>query len=325
MGLRPAVTDRPLVPLGISHDVDLSGMTPGQRQRHHTQELRSIAFYRGKDGADAYRKRHPDAQSIRLNLNALAYAPKPTGYGAAVESMVSHWFDSDTALAATNKADVERLNARLETDRFDPGSHFSKPMSPALRKRVAAIYERRGATLSPSVKTLSAAKRAVRAFKAGSLPGAMAIGSVGRRTGDALAIGQRTFPIVRHGDRDCIRVTAGGKTQRVTLDIIEAILSGLPDGVGGEVSPLTTTCSIAEVVHGPEIASDDALADTICGRNCPQPEPIRKSAADVVHGPTDPSPPSLSDRIRALRAPPALPGPIVPADRDPLEIITDDT
>lgn len=311
------------MPEGVSHEVDLSGMTPGQRQRHHTQELRRIAFYQGKEGADAYRLRHPEARTILVNLNALAYAPKPAGYSEAIVSMVDQWFDSDTALAASNKADVERLNARLETDRFDPGSHFSKPMPPALRKKVAAIFERRGATLPPAAKSLSTAKRAVRTFNAGKLPAAKPFCDLGSRTGDTLAIGQRTFPIVRHGGRECIRVTAKGKTQRIALDIVEAILLGLPDGIGEGNSALTTACSIAELVHGPEIPPADPLAGTICGRTCPAPEPTEKSAADIVPGPAEP--PSLSDRIRALRAPPAPTCTAGPADRDPLEIATDDT
>lgn len=322
MGLLSPVTDEPLVPEGVSHDADLSGMTPGQRQRHHTRQLGQIAFYDGKNGVDAYKQRHPEAGQHRVNLNAIAYVPKPSGYSDAVANMVGHWFDSDTALAATNKADVHRLNARLETDRFDPGSHFSKPMPPALRKRVATIFEQRGATLPPSVKSLSAVRRAVRAFKAGSLSTARAFGSVGSRTGDTLAIGRRTFPIVRHGDHECIRVTAGGKTQRIALDIVEAILSGLPDEIGGGNSAPIIIYNIADVVHGPEIAQAAPLAETICGRTCPAPEPLENSAADVVHGPA--SPPSLADRIRALRAVPALPSPAVAADRDPLEITTDD-
>lgn len=296
-------------------------MTPGERRKHHTQELRRVAFFQGKEGADAYRLRHPEARSILVNVNTLAYSPKPSGYADVVASMAELWFDSDTALAATNKADVERLNARLGTDRFDPGSHFSKPMPPALRKRLTAIFERRGATLPPSAKSLSAAKLAVRAFKAGVLPTAKPFGGIGSRTDDTLAIGQRTFPIVRHGNRDCIRVTAGGTTQRIALDIVEAILSGLPGGIGGGNSALTTACSIADVVHGAEIAPTDPLADIICGRTCPAPEPLNKSAADVVHGPDDP--PSLSDRIRALRASPAPTCPAAPADCDPLDLFPD--
>lgn len=286
MGLRAYVTDSPLVPKGVSHGADLSGMTPGERQRHHTQQLRQVAFYEGKTGVDAYKERHPEAARLRVNLTALAYAQKPSGYGDAIVSMVEQWFDSDTALAATNKADVDRLNARLGSDRFDPGSHFSKPMSPALRKRIAALFEQRGTTLPPTVKSLSAAKKAVRAVRAGSVPAATPFAGIGSRTDDTLTIGQRTFPLVRHGAHDCIRVTAGGKTQRIPLDIVAVVLSGLADGMGGEQPALTTTCSIAELVQTPETAPVDPLDDTICGRTCPAAAPVEPSAAELVQTPS---------------------------------------
>ncbi|WP_039573572.1 hypothetical protein [Sphingopyxis fribergensis] len=313
------MTDRPLLPKGISHDADLSGMTPGDRQRHHTQQLRQVAFYKGKSGVDAYKEQHPEAARLRVNLTALAYAQKPAGYGDAIVNMVGQWFDSDTALAATNKADVERLNDRLEAGRFDPSSHFSKPMSPTLRKRIAALFEQRGATLPPTCKSPSAVKRAVRIARGGSILAATPFAGIGSRTSDTLTIGQRTFAIARHGAHDCIRVTAEGKTQRVSLAVVEVILSGLSEG-GGQPA-LTTTCSIAELVQTPEIDPPDPLADTICGRTCPASEAIESSAADLVQMP---EPPTLSDRIRALAAERDAPIPLPFTGRDPLEITTDD-
>ena len=264
MGLLPAVTDRPLVPAGISHDVDLSGMTQGQRQRHHTRQLGRIAFYDGKNGVDAYKQRHPEAGQHRVNLNALAYVQKPPGYSDAIANMVGHWFDSDTALAATNGSDVDRLNARLGTDRFDRRNHFSKPLPPAVRKQLASIFQRRGAALPSSAKTMSAVRQAVRSFKAGSRPSAEAFGKVGTRAGDTLSIGSRAFTVSRNGNRECIWIT-GDKRRRVYLDDILAI-ADLLDGEDG-CSPYPVYNTVRDRHYLPETADPAPVTEDVSRRS----------------------------------------------------------
>ncbi|WP_137753225.1 hypothetical protein [Sphingopyxis sp. L1A2A] len=96
-------------------------MTPGDRRKHHTQELRRVAFFQGKEGADAYRLRHPEARSILVNVNTLAYSPKPSGYADVVASMAELWFDSDTAADSDDPAQGYRHDHAHRSDLIPRG------------------------------------------------------------------------------------------------------------------------------------------------------------------------------------------------------------
>ena len=266
MGICTAMTDhKTLVPDGISHELDLSGMKPEQRQKHHAEQMRVIGFYQGKDGIDDYRRRHPDAKAL-VELKSLAYLPKPSGYPDALASMIDCWFVSDLALSATNGADVARLNAKLQTDRFNTGNHFSKPLSASILKKLSAVFEQHGASLPATAKTMSAVRKAVRAFKAGDNINAKPFGTVGTRNGDTLIIGGHSYKVSRNGTRECIRLTVGGNKRRLYLDDILAVAGLLAGGEPGNPSNYLLHSNIGERAYSSEIASEPDPLDNISGR-----------------------------------------------------------
>ncbi|WP_033075486.1 hypothetical protein [Sphingopyxis sp. MWB1] len=284
-------TDTGLVPEGIGHDPDLSGMTAPERRKHHTQELRGIAKWQGLDGVKAYKARWPEAADIRVDSEPRAYAPKPAGYKAAIMAMVGLWFDSNVALAASNRDDVRRLNAKLGAT-FDPDRFLSRPLSPSLLQAIAGEFERRGKHLDTAkAKSLSQVRQAVRSAKAKAAPEGKPFAGIGTRTAKALTIGQRTFAIETHKGRECVRVSTGGARQRIYLDFVQELLAGLPQGEARE-GPLPTILQYT----GELAPSDepDPLADI-------PPTPGTNSHNNPTLSPGELAP-SLSDKVRSLKA-----------------------
>lgn len=317
-----------LVPKEISHEIDLSVLTPDQRQAHHIRALRQAGFLHGATGQAEYRRQHPEAAHLRGNVNALAYAPKPQGYDAAIIDTVQRWLDGGSAVAETNRADVERLNVRLETTRFDPRNHFSKPLSPALRAKVQELFAQRGAPIDATGLTMAKAKQAARAFTATGQPDAQPFGTVGTRIGDTLTIGGRSFTVGRHGNRECISVTADGGTQRVFLSTVAAICAGLQGGaVAGETSDYLLRSRTGELCRDAKSGDRDRAAPTrriLPTDTPPVAAPLNgRTLPDAA--PIDPEPLTLSEKIRRLSA--ILPGnapagdvPALPDGVDPLEL-----
>jgi hypothetical protein len=232
-------TDTGLVPEGVSHGPDLTGMTAPERRKHHTQELRGIAKWQGLDGVRAYKAQWPEAADIRVDSEPRAYSPKPAGYKAAIMAMVGLWFDSNVALAASNRDDVGRLNAKLGAN-FDPDRFLSRPLPPSLLQAIAGEFERRGKHLDiAKAKSLSQVRQAVRSAKTKAAPEGKPFAGIGTRTAMALTIGQRTFAIETHKGRECVRVSTGGTRQRIYLDAVQELLAGLSQGEAGE-APLPT-------------------------------------------------------------------------------------
>lgn len=303
MGLLPAVTDRPLVPAGISHDVDLSGMTQGQRQRHHTQELRRIAKWQGIEGANAYKERHPEAAHILIGSQPRAYVAKPAGYRAAIMDLVALWFDSDGALAASNRDDVARLNAKLGTE-FDPDRFFSRALSPSILNGIADLFDRQGAYLDHAkVKSMSQVRQAVRSIKSGSIPEGRPFAGIGIRTDRTLTLGGRTFRVESHKGRECVRVSSGGARHRIALDGLAELLAGLAVPRSGESSPPSICIYTGELAPSAENAPS-ARERTPMGASSHSDSHISENGNwPLSHFPTESScDPSLSDRLAALRA-----------------------
>lgn len=305
-------TEKSLVPQGISHDIDLSKMNYNDRMKHHTKQLRTILFLHGIEGARAYKEKYPEAKSIWIDIKTNASQPKPKGYAAALLNIVDGWLQSDTALTATNRADVERLNSKLETDRFNPSTHFSKPLSPPIRNKIAAIMEAHGARLPASAESMSAVRKAIQAFKANGQSEAQPFAAIGSRTGDSITLGNRKFRIEDYRGRACIRVTTGGVTQRLYLETIEALLSGFSESQPGDNLSSSIVYTIGELVSAPK---SDAVTVNLDN-------PETSSPGDIdLPTPADEPAPSLYDRIARLAANNRA-APIMPADngRDILEL-----
>lgn len=322
-----------LVPDGISHSPNLATLTPEQRRAHHTQRLRSIAFQQGLDGVSAYVAAHPDAEAIRVSVNALAYAPKPKGYDAAILDTVTRWLSSPTALSQSNSADVGRLNNRLGTTRFNPANHFSKPLSAALLAKVRGICAEHGAAL-PQAKgiTMARIKQCIRTAKVQGGAGAQPFGAVGTRSGDTLTIGERSFTISRHGNRECIWVTADGVKQRICLAALAALFPAVPNAAGpGDASNYLLRSRKGDRHQTSECAAilpaneGDVAHPPLDGRTSPSsPHPLRPPLDGRMspNNGDDPPADAVTFRERITRLASAL-RPAASAfgtDRDPLEL-----
>jgi hypothetical protein len=315
------MTKKSLVPEGISHDFDLSKLSYPERMEHHRKQLWSITRWDGINAANAYKEKYPEAKAIWIEANPTASIPKPPGYDRAIIGMVSMWFESSIALAAKNREDVERLNRKLETNRFDPDRLFNRPLSQGLRKKIAAIFEGRHLRLPASAQTLSAVRKAVVAAKAQGTPQGRPFTNVGTRTPQTLVIGAKSFPIEMYKGRECIRVSAGGTRQRVSMAILETILAGLDvPVVPGDTPPITIYGNKRELVSATDTApmetnSPGDIEGLPADMEASSPGDIEAAAA------VDEPAPSLYDRIARLAAANRA-AQIIPTDdgSDPLEL-----
>ena len=295
-----------LVPDGVSRSIDLTQLTADQRRSHHIQQLRRIAYQTGAEGIAAYKLAHPDAAPIRVNVNALAYSPKPQGYDAAILDRVTQWLASDVALAATNRDDVDRLNTALGTARFNSANHFSKALSPSLLARVASICASHGTVIQPRPgMTMGQVRQSIRAARSSGAAAAQPFGNVGTRSGNALTIGGRIFTVGKHSDRECISVTTDGVTQRVSLASVAAICAGLLDSTGaGSISHYPLRSRTGEPCPDAVAAERDTAPPnwrTLPANPSPAASPIyeRTLPAD---DPIDPEPLSDAEKMDRLTA-----------------------
>lgn len=304
--------EKSLVPTGISHDIDLSKLTPADRMKHHTRQLNTIARYDGLNGVQAYQARYPETASFRMEGRHIMYAPKPSGYIAAITGMVDLWFDSAIALAATNRADVERLNSKLGTA-YDPDRFFSRKLTPSIRKRLEEIFDKRGAVLPEGAVSITAVRQAVKAYRAGTASNVKPFGKVATRTPKMLTIGTRAFAIETHNGREGIRLTVNGKRERVSLAAIKELLSGLETEDSRNAPPYIIVYNTRELAPNSETGQETASCDNL-GASSHQHSHIPDDTAD------EPAP-SLYDRIARLAANNRA-APIIPADNgpDPLEL-----
>lgn len=286
-------TEKSLVPQGISHDIDLSKLTPADRMKHHARQLNTIARYDGLNGVQAYQARYPETASFRMEGRHIMYAPKPSGYIAAITGMVDLWFDSAIALAATNRADVERLNSKLGTA-YDPDRFFSRKLTPLMRKRLEEIFDKRGAVLPESAASITAVRQAVKAYRAGTASNVKPFGKVATRTPRTLTIGTRAFAIETHNGREGIRLTVNGKRERVSLAAIKELLSGLETEDSRNEPPNIIIYNTRELAPSSETGQETGPCDTP-GASSHQHSHISDDLADAP-------PPSQADRIKRLKA-----------------------
>ena len=267
--------------------------TLADRMAYHTKRLRIIQYAAGAEGVASYKAKHPEAKSIRVKASMIAFQPKPEGYSDFLCGLVDSWLTSDTALAETNRADVERLNRAMHPRRFNPDNHFSKPLSGTLLGRLADVFAKHGYHLDTS-KTLSMAK--VRA-SAKAAKGERSLGrpfaSIGHIADDQLAVGDQSFRIEKHNGHDCIRISVNGTRVRLRLDALAEFvaLAGL-----GQSLSLSSSYGIriGELAPDPENGPEaDPLAN-ILSENRPQELPLLK-------GELAPDFRSLSERIAALK------------------------
>lgn len=235
----------------------LDAMSKRERMKHHQSMLRHIGFYKGLDGVKEYWHKYPESVAIRVNLEAIAYAPKPAGYDARLVGLAELWLTSNLAVAETNVADVERLNASLGTH-FPPSKHFSERVSKGRLAKIKAVFERHGASLDTmQAYTMSKVKEAARAARGNMDPDRMPFGSIGFVVGNNLVVNGRTYPIELNGERQCIRPTIDGRRPRLYLNEFEWIADWL---LAGRDDPLSTTTvrSIGELPYSLEMGENEA-------------------------------------------------------------------
>lgn len=306
-----------LVPIGIGYDTPLSKISDTDRMKHHVKQLQAAAFHQGLDGVRRYRQAHPEAANLQVNINALAYSAKPAGYDAALLAMAAKWLTDDDAVAESNRADVERLNARFGKDRFNPDNHFSKPLSAGRLAKFKALFLEHGVHLDTDRDgTPSKVKAAAKAAR-GRISIDRYVGPGLTVSGGKLAMGGESYAVSKNGNRECIRVRINGTVRRLYLDELGWIADRLIGNHGGEPDP-SPTYSLRSIGECDYSAETDNLAP-IGGDGpleCDYSPPSSPGDCDY-----SPPPVSLSDRIAALVAkqtpsPPAWDG----TGEDPLNL-----
>jgi len=253
------------LPPGLRHIDDdeqaLAGLhTYADRMAHHTKRLRVIQFTEGIEGVGLYKQKYPAARSIRVTATTIAYQPKPQGYDDFLCKVVDAWFISDTALAESNRATVERLNVAMAPRRFNPDNHFTKPVSASRLRKLADVFATHGAHLDTrTADSMSKIRAAVKSSK-GKRSEGKPLGHIGHITDDRLIIGSQCFRVERYKDRDCIRVTAEGVTQRVYVTIVQKLFAGV--GVDDPLS-ISSIVDIGELVSEPNQAPNDPDPSTV--------------------------------------------------------------
>jgi hypothetical protein len=292
MLIQRAAVETPHVPVPVS-DAEL--------RKHHLRMLRHVAFYQGLDGVQAYKQKHPEAASLRVNIETIAYPPKPAGYDRLLVSIAERWLANPGAAAATNVADVEHLNDRLGTS-FPPAKHFSEPVSTGRLKKLKELFASYGVPLDiAKADTMSKIKAVAKEARGRIAEDSRPFGSIGVIAGGHLIIMGRSYRIERNGARECIRPTIGERRRRLYLDELEWIAEWFaPEGKDALSS--TMVHSIGELPYSPDGPENQGqLGDEISGLPC----------GEV---------PALSHRINALK-PQAQPhSTAAPEDVDPLTL-----
>lgn len=206
------------------HDMALAKMPRlADRMVYHTKGMRTARFLHGLEGERRYKARYPEAKSIRTMATVQAFQPKPRAYEIFILALVGQWFDSDAALMATNRADVERLNRACHPREFNVDNHFSKPASATLLNKIASIFHNHGAHLDTlQSNTLGKVRAAVVSAK-GKLSVGTPFGGIGYLTANRLIVGDTSLRTERHNGHPCVRVTVGGNRVRIRLDALEEV------------------------------------------------------------------------------------------------------
>jgi hypothetical protein len=184
---------------------------------------------------------------------------------------------------------VARLNEKLGAA-FNPDTAFSKPLSGSVLRKLQELFAERGVRLDTrQVTTLSKVRRAVKAARLQGGGGAVPFAPHASRRGKDLLVGTSNFRIEQYRDRECIRVTADGATQRLYLPTVVALLAGLP----GETAPTRPSDPLPQRGIGELVSS---VSEPLEKGNPPSPE---TSSPGELEADTAPS---LTERIRSLAA-----------------------
>lgn len=286
---------------GMDEDEDAQALAKlpmlADRMIYHTKRLRVIRYVDGIDGVRRYKTKYPEAKTVQVRATTFAFQPKPEGYGDYLCRLVDNWFQSDTALAETNRADVDRLNEAMHPRRFNPDNHFTKPLSPTLTEKLADVFAKHEVHLDTDKPlSMSKVRAAVKATK-GKRSAGRPFGGIGHIAGDQLIVGSECIRIEEHNGHDCIRIMSNGSRVRLRLDALAGFIRLA--GLGGDFS-LSSSIENRIGEPAPSSATDpepDPLTD-ILPEDWPQPAHDRPPS---LLGELAPEPLSLGERIAALR------------------------
>ena len=277
----------------------LDDMTKEDRLKYHRKVLRSVSIEHGFEGVKQYKANYPEANIIRVTVDAIAYSPKPKGYNSYLIRLVNLWLVDEGERNRSNSEDVKALNAYLGTA-FNPANHFSNPLSNSRLTAIKRAFTERGAPLDTSGDTSMSKVRQAAKAAAGHWNADQSFGGVGVISGDTLAINGQTFPIVLNGTRRCIRVSIEGKRRRLYLDELEWAF-GLLAASDADVLSTTKERSIRELAYSDETAS--------------VPRNDEPEISELAYSPN-----AFGRRVAALRGPPEVPPPEWPDGVDPLSL-----
>ena len=288
----------------IGKDADHNKSIVLNDARPHSQRLGDGMFKAAAKYASNYKQDHPEAANQITRISAFAFKPKPAGYTEYMDRLIARWLSG--ADTATNTATVKRIRDRFPNHSF-AGSLLNKDISKGRLQQIAANAAQLGFHIDTrKYDTLSK-------IKAAALKGELATVAdkhihINTALTDTHVAGLK---IERHGKRQSIRFTHGGKRTRVYIDDLIALSEWLAVEGGtdtGEGSTNILLCSI------------ETLA-----QETRKPAETLDSNGEIVSGNIGPnemaalSEPTLIDRTAALRAHlTPVDAPTYPSDYDPL-------
>lgn len=319
------------LPAGLHHmdeDEKALAIMPSldDRMKYHTKRLRSIAYISGAEGLAAYKSKHPEARKLLAKPgNPSVSRIKPAGYDAYLANLATRWLSSDTALAATNTADVQRMNAHFATTRFNPAKQFSLGLGKGAKAAIEQAFNARGFPLDTSaIKTMSDVRRAAKAANARIALDRQIAPGVTVSDGK-LTMGCDTYAITHNGCRECIRPRINGTVRRLHLDEIGWLagrLAGLPVAeCRNDILLYPSIEDMGERDYLPETVTLPPLADDQTGECDYSPVAVTGERdcspyTETKAGPTEPL--TLTERIAALK--PYSPVYAADPDADPLAL-----
>jgi len=288
------------------------------RVRHHTKKLWGISQASGSIGVGRYKEKYPEAKAIQVKSSSVAYQSKPAGYDEYLATLAARWLTDAEAVASSNSDDVQALNERFGTSRFNPANHFSKPISKRTKLRIREAFAARGVPLDMGgINSMSDVRRAAKANQAASQEDARPFGCIGTRTDKQLLSGPAAFPIMQHHGNDSIKISVGGSRVWLRLDALEEFVrqAGLvAGGFAGEGDPQSLIeyeyIHIGEVVPKGSSRGSDPSSVTKAGEVVPDADILQSieleggtSSPHLETGEAVPkAQPTMSERIAALVA-----------------------
>jgi len=294
------------------------------RMKYHTKRLRSIAYISGAEGLAAYKSKHPEARKLLAKPgNPSVSRIKPAGYDAYLANLTTRWLSNDTALAATNTADVQRMNAHFATTRFNPAKQFSLGLGKPAKAAIQQAFNARGVPLDTStIQTMSDVRKAAKAANARIALDRQIAPGVTVSDGK-LTVGRDTYAITHNGARECIRPRINGKVRRLHLDEIGWLAGRLAGLAECRDDPLLYSSieDMGERDYLPETATLLPLAADQTGECDYSPVAVTgerdcSPCSETKAGPAEPL--TLTERIAALK--PYSPAHAADPNVDPLAL-----